>query len=58
MPEAIPCPACGAPMNRHAEKIVQAGGEGAPWDADLEGVVFSFHQCRCGRIEQRAEGPV
>ena len=53
MPEAIPCPMCGAPMNRHAEKLVPQADE----DAASEGVLFSFHECpRCGWIEQRAEG--
>lgn len=57
MPEAIPCPGCGAPMNLHAEKLVHSANEDAATDAGLEGLVFSFHECpRCGRIEQRAEG--
>ena len=59
MAEPIPCPGCGAPMNRHAEKLVHPVDEVVPLEAGFEGLVFSFHECpRCGKIEQRAEGPV
>jgi ribosomal protein S27AE len=58
MPAPIPCPHCGAPMNRHAEKLVQAVDERSAADAGSEGLV-SFHECpRCGWVEQRTEGPL
>jgi len=50
----LPCPACGTPMNRHAEKLVAstAATDLAAGDAPLGDVLMEFHQCpNCGRIE-------
>jgi ssDNA-binding Zn-finger/Zn-ribbon topoisomerase 1 len=42
----INCPECGAPMNRHAEKLDQSRGAGEKgWDTDLDGVLVEFHTC-------------
>ncbi|MFN2386296.1 MAG: hypothetical protein ABR576_08430 [Thermoanaerobaculia bacterium] len=57
MPDPIPCPHCGAAMNRHAEKIVQPVDDQSSAEAGLEGLLLSFHECpACGWIEQRSEG--
>jgi hypothetical protein len=49
----LPCPRCGAPMNRHAEKLVDRTGS-EPFDPILGGVLEEHHLCRvCGHIESR-----
>jgi ribosomal protein S27AE len=59
MPDAIPCPKCGVPMNRHAEKLVQPVDERSAAEAGPEGVLLSVHECpRCGWIVDRREGPL
>lgn len=51
MREKMICPACGAEMNLHAEKVVyseRAPGESSAMDGHLE----EMHACpRCGRVE-------
>lgn len=51
----ITCPACGAEMNRHAEKVDSSGTDG--FDSELGGVLMEFHTCpACGLVvERRAE---
>ncbi len=54
-PESLQCPECGAPMNRHAEKVDYRGLGAAP-DAGLGGVLAEFHTCTspgCGVIVER-----
>jgi hypothetical protein len=42
----LACPECGAPMNRHAEKLDQSRtAEETGWDAELGGVLVEFHTC-------------
>jgi hypothetical protein len=54
------CPKCGAPMNRHAEKLVEptrADEEGFV-DPDLGGVIREIHGCpNCGAVESRLAPP-
>ena len=52
----IPCPACGAEMNRHAEKVDYSWTLEEPAaDAAFEGVLVEFHTCpACGYVEERA----
>ena len=56
--ERIPCPGCGAEMNRHAEKVDYTAGlaEPAAVDPDLGGVLEEMHQCpKCPEVvAQRA----
>jgi uncharacterized Zn finger protein len=41
------CPACGTPMNRHAEKLVN------------EEIVTAIHFCpNCGKVEAEEIGPI
>ena len=50
------CPKCGAEMNRHAEKLVFAGGPGEASGADeaLGGVIEETYGCpACGHVEAR-----
>lgn len=50
----LPCPACGAPMNRHAEKVVapSTSEELRAIDLVLFGVLEEHHLCpNCGWIE-------
>jgi len=50
----LPCPACGGPMNRHAEKLVHptTSEELGALDLVLWGVLEEHHLCpACGRIE-------
>ena len=48
----ITCPACGAEMNRHAEKVDSSGTEG--FDSELGGVLMEFHTCpACGLVVER-----
>jgi predicted RNA-binding Zn-ribbon protein involved in translation (DUF1610 family) len=57
--EKMTCPACGAEMNRHAEKIDYGASLADPEaaDADLGGVVEEFHTCpECGQILSRRAG--
>jgi predicted RNA-binding Zn-ribbon protein involved in translation (DUF1610 family) len=53
----IRCPACGAEMNRHAEKVDYSWilEEPAAADSAFEGVLVEFHTCpACGYVEERA----
>ena len=53
----LPCPACGEPMNRHAEKLVEPAPH-EEYDAVLGGVLEEHHLCPlCGRIESRRVAP-
>ena len=50
----LPCPACGAPMNRHAEKLLAptTSEELGAIDVVLFGVLEEHHLCpNCGWIE-------
>ena len=50
----LPCPACGAAMNRHAEKLFTQvrREELAGLDVVMYGVLEEHHLCpRCGWIE-------
>lgn len=52
----MPCPACGTPMNRHAEKVREPRDpeELSKMDPVLGGVVEEFHTCpACGRNAAR-----
>lgn len=49
----IPCPACGTPMNHHADKLVMPAGDepSGPVDPDFGGVIQGTHTCpRCAAI--------
>jgi hypothetical protein len=53
----VPCPHCGTPMNRHAEKIDYGAGlaDPAAFDPTLGGVLEEFHTCPdCRFVLQRA----
>ncbi len=50
------CPACGAEMNHHAEKIDYTAALDEPdaVDADFGGILEEVHACpACGRVETR-----
>ena len=50
----LPCPACGGPMTRHAEKLVAptTSEEFAAIDVVLLGLLEEHHLCpACSRIE-------
>ncbi len=49
------CPACGADMNNHAEKISYDTGEGRyKADPEFGGIVEEVHTCpNCGNVEVR-----
>jgi ribosomal protein S27AE len=50
------CPACGAEMNHHAEKLVYSTGPDQASSADphLGGVIEELHTCpRCGTSVSR-----
>jgi hypothetical protein len=50
------CPACGAEMNPHAEKLIapRTRSEAAAIDGAMGGIVEEIHQCPfCGRVESR-----
>lgn len=49
------CGKCGAPMNRHAEKLVFTGGTGEGRADDLlGGVIEETYGCpACGHVEAR-----
>jgi predicted RNA-binding Zn-ribbon protein involved in translation (DUF1610 family) len=50
------CPACGAEMNHHAEKIDYTAGLTDPhaMDPELGGVIEEVHTCpKCGNVELR-----
>ena len=50
----LSCPACGNPMNRHAEKLVlpTTSEEFASFDLVLHGVLEEHHLCPfCGHLE-------
>ena len=52
----IRCPACGAEINRHAEKVDYTAGLAEPQAVDphLGGVVQELYQCpTCGNIVAR-----
>ena len=50
----VPCPGCGAAMNRHAEKVVHPAEAAEVVDPALGGVVLETHTCPgCGRIASR-----
>ena len=54
--EAIRCPACGARMNHHADKVVEpvTAEEAALADLALAGLVQEIHGCPgCGNVESR-----
>jgi predicted RNA-binding Zn-ribbon protein involved in translation (DUF1610 family) len=54
----IPCPGCGAPMNRHAEKVDYAAGLSHPDAVDpaLGGVLEEIHLCpACGETVARRQ---
>jgi hypothetical protein len=57
----IACPRCGAPMNRHAEKVdySQPPPAGDSFQSGLGGTVTEFHTCPvCRFVEQRpADSP-
>jgi predicted RNA-binding Zn-ribbon protein involved in translation (DUF1610 family) len=49
----VRCPACGAEMNHHADKLVQTAepATGAPAEA-----VLAVHTCpKCGKVEARQQ---
>ena len=53
------CPACGAQMNPHAEKLVDpvTASEARETDSTLGGLIEQVHQCpSCGRVESRRIG--
>jgi ribosomal protein S27AE len=54
MSEPLICPACGARMNHHADKLLhEAPGDGL-FDPDLDGVIEESHQCpSCGTSATR-----
>ena len=55
----LPCPACGQPMNRHAEKllVLETREEAASFDTALGGVIEEHYLCAaCRRIEVRRAG--
>jgi predicted RNA-binding Zn-ribbon protein involved in translation (DUF1610 family) len=50
------CPACGATMNRHAEKLVERGdhAEKAQRQAPFDGLILEGHACPgCGTTATR-----
>lgn len=52
--ERLICPACGAEMNNHAEKISYEARAGADRenDPDFGGLLEEIHTCpKCGRVE-------
>jgi NAD(P)H-dependent FMN reductase/ribosomal protein S27AE len=55
------CPKCGAEMNHHAEKVLQAADPAEEWSVDpaLGGVVEEMHSCpACGaNASRRASAP-
>ena len=55
------CPKCGAEMNHHAEKVLQAADPAEEWSVDpaLGGVVEAMHSCpACGaNASRRASAP-
>jgi hypothetical protein len=54
----VQCPACGAEMNPHAEKLMapRTTSEEAAVDPALGGVVKEIHQCpACGAVESRTK---
>ena len=54
--EPIPCPKCGAAMNRHAEKIDYTAALEDPEavDPELGGVLEEVHACpKCGATQSR-----
>jgi NAD(P)H-dependent FMN reductase len=56
----LSCPACGAEMNHHADKVLQPSGavDGAPVDPALGGVVEEMHACpACGASAARVPSP-
>jgi predicted RNA-binding Zn-ribbon protein involved in translation (DUF1610 family) len=55
----VPCPQCGAAINRHAEKVDYTAGLAEPRavDPDLGGILLAVHQCPdCGTVEARRAG--
>lgn len=57
--QRMSCPACGAEMNPHAEKLVapRTASEAAQTDPAMGGLVEEVHQCpACGRVESRLTG--
>jgi hypothetical protein len=57
--QRISCPGCGAPMNRHAEKLdtTVIPDQTDPSDLGLGGVVEEFHTCPgCKFIVKRLAG--
>jgi len=57
--ERISCPGCGAPMNRHAEKLdtTTVPAKTDTTDLGLGGVVEEFHTCpACKFIVKRLAG--
>lgn len=59
MAEPMHCPACGAVMNRHADKLVApvSEAERAAVDPALGGLVVEVHACpRCGATASRRAG--
>jgi hypothetical protein len=51
--EAVPCPACGARMNHHADKFVDSPESET---AGFAGLVLHVHTCaHCGKVETRRQ---
>jgi ribosomal protein S27AE len=47
------CPACGAAMNHHANKLVETTESAT---AGFDGVVLEVHTCpECGQVETRQQ---
>lgn len=53
--QAITCPACGAAMNHHADKLIySADANSDAADPRLGGIIEETHTCPgCGAIETR-----
>ena len=54
--QKVKCPACGAEMNHHAEKIDYTAALADPnaMDPELGGVMEEVHTCpKCGDVETR-----
>lgn len=54
--QKMKCPACGAEMNHHAEKIDYTAGlaDADILDPELGGVLEEVHTClKCGGVETR-----
>ncbi len=48
------CPACGAQMNLHAEKLVDASPNEPGYNLALDGAIDESHSCpRCGAAASR-----